>query len=130
MFSRKIDKALKPLLDHYSEDALASMSKHGKIITITPGQVFFEEGKSGTEAAVIIEGSAKVASGDKVIGVLRQGELVGETAMLSGEPRNASVQAVTLLKLVVLDPKAFSLTLNKCEAFRAKVNSSLEERAA
>ena len=130
MFSRKIDKSLKPLMNRYSEDALASMTKHGQIITITPGQVFFEEGKGGNEAAVIIEGTAKVTKGDQIIGVLREGELVGESAMLSGEPRNASVQAATLLKLVVLDPKAFSLTLNTCEAFRAVVNSSLEERAA
>lgn len=130
MFSRKIDKTLKPLLEQYSEAALAAMTKHGKIITITPGQVFFEEGKRGAEAAIIVEGTAKVTSGNETVGVLRAGELVGEAAMLSGEPRNASVQAATLLRLVVLDTRAFSMTLNKCEVFRAKVNSSLEERTA
>ncbi len=131
MFSRrKIDKELKTLSEHYSEDALAAMTKYGEIIMIPPGKVFFEEGKGGNEAAVIIEGTAKVTAAGEMVGVLKEGALIGESAMLTGEPRTASVQAGTLVKLVVLDPRAFSLTLNRCDAFRAKVNTSLEDRAA
>ncbi len=131
MFSlRKIDKELKPLADFYSEDALAAMSKYGTIITIAPGQTFFEEGRTGAEAAVIIEGIAKVMAGGKTLATLTAGTLVGESAMLSGEPRNASAKAATLLRLVVLNPKAFSITLNACEHFRANVNATLEDRAA
>lgn len=130
MFLRKIDKVLKPLTEFYAEDAVVSMNKYGKVITLAPGQVFFEEGKGGAEAAVIIEGTAKVTSGGKTLSILRAGTLVGEAALLTGEPRNASVQAASLLKIVVLDREAFTQTMNRSSSFRAQVSSSMQDRAA
>ncbi|MHA6627854.1 Crp/Fnr family transcriptional regulator [Pseudonocardia sichuanensis] len=65
----------------------------------TPGAHLLRQGARDRHALVLIDGSVKVhivdASGvDTVLAVRRLGEVVGELAALTGEPRTASVVAM------------------------------------
>lgn len=127
---RKFRKELVPLQDLYSEDELIHLGRHGTIVDLPPGQTLFEEGTLGTEAAVIVSGTAKVSQRGKTIAILEGGSLVGEGALLSGEERNASVSSVTLLKIAVLGKTEMVKILAACPHFRERVTSAMDARAA
>ncbi len=127
---RKFDKGLAPLEESYSESELSLLSKKGTIIDLAPGQTLFEEGTIGTEAAVIISGTAKVSHGGKTVAILEAGNVIGESALLSGSIRNASVCSVTMLKIAVINKESMLTMLNECEDFRVRIDSALDSRAA
>jgi CRP/FNR family cyclic AMP-dependent transcriptional regulator len=65
-----------------------------------PGQLLLRQGATDRHALVLIDGEVKVhmldSSGfDAVLAIRRRGDLVGELAALTDEPRTATVVAVT-----------------------------------
>jgi CRP-like cAMP-binding protein len=57
------------------------------------GDVLIEEGRTGRELIVLVEGTATVRRGDRVVGRLGPGEVAGEVALLDHGPRTARVVA-------------------------------------
>lgn len=127
---RKISKDLNPLKDLFSEEELAALSKHGTSIDIAPGQTLMEEGAVGSEVAIIIEGQAKITQGGNVVANAGAGDILGEQAVLNSEARDASVSAVTFLKISVLGVEAFAKVLTASDDFRRRVDSQIQRRAA
>jgi CRP-like cAMP-binding protein len=66
------------------------------------GQVVFSEGDEGDRYYVIREGQAEVQIGGEVVRQLARGDGFGELALLLGEPRSATVTALTDLVLAGL----------------------------
>ncbi len=127
---RKVNKDLKPLSGLYSEEELATISKFGTIVDIAPGQALFEEGQLGAEVAIIVAGQAKITKGGVVRGHLHTGDVVGEASVLNRAPRAASVHAVTILRIAVLDVDAFAQALNNSQVFRQRIDETMQKRAA
>lgn len=70
----------------------------------TPGDSFF----------VIVDGRVSVRTPVGVVGdPLRPGDFFGEMSLLDGEPRSATVTAVTDLRLLVVDRLHFWRLLNE-----------------
>jgi CRP/FNR family transcriptional regulator, cyclic AMP receptor protein len=72
-----------------------------------PGQVVFTEGEPSDHLYVVREGRVRVlmrsAHGEQVIlSVLGPGDTLGELSIIDGEPRSASVEALTAAQLVAL----------------------------
>jgi CRP/FNR family transcriptional regulator, cyclic AMP receptor protein len=68
-----------------------------------PGQVMMREGHPGTAVIIILDGLAKVTAlsehGKEILlGFRGSGDLVGEMAVLSDQPRSATVTAATELR--------------------------------
>ena len=63
---------------------------------------------------------------DTTIGVLRRGDIFGERSLLLGEPRAATVQALTPCKLLALTPASLTALIGEHPDIRA----DLEERIA
>ena len=74
---------------------MAELEKIGHPIHRTMGQPFFLEGEPGDFALLIKKGHVKVTSGDpsRIIDIRGPGAVVGELAVISGEPRMASIIA-------------------------------------
>jgi serine/threonine-protein kinase len=83
--------------------------------TYETGQVVIREGEPGNEAFVIVSGRCVVtAMSDGKPVVLRElgpGDVFGETAVFSDEPRSATVQAVETLVVRVVTSETLSETL-------------------
>ena len=64
-----------------------------------PGEEVISEGDPGDFCYIIAEGVADVyqvvAEGEKKVAILDKGTLFGESALVSSEPRNASVRMQT-----------------------------------
>jgi len=82
---------------------------------VKAGEEVITEGDSGDYCYIIAEGSAEVyqcvAEGEHKIADLNQGVLFGESALVSSEPRNASVRMKTDGLLMQLSGEKFSKLL-------------------
>jgi RNA polymerase sigma factor (sigma-70 family) len=78
-----------------TEDEMAELEEIGHPIHRTMGQPFFLEGEPGDFALLIKKGHVKVTSGQppRIIDIRGPGAVVGELAVISGEPRMASIIA-------------------------------------
>lgn len=85
-------------------DLIASV---GRTLEVDAGEVVIAEGSVGDEALIIVEGTAAVSRADEVIAHVGRGDLVGEAALLTGEPRNATLIATSPLTLVAIDEREF-----------------------
>jgi CRP/FNR family cyclic AMP-dependent transcriptional regulator len=75
------------------------------------GAVLCREGDVGRECFVVREGEASVSIDGEQIATIGPGGVVGELALLDGEPRVATVTAATDMRLVVLSRPEFNKVL-------------------
>ncbi len=126
---RKIDKHLRTLKGHYTDQELEAITKHAAVVTIPPGKTLFEQGKPGEEMAIIITGQAKVTVGSQIITVLEGGAVVGEGAALTGEARSASVIASSTLHLAVLSREQMIAAIEESPDFRTRISAAIDRAA-
>jgi len=77
------------------------------------GDVLVEEGRSGRELIVIVEGEATVSRHGRAVARLGPGDVVGEVALLDHGPRTATVVADTPVLALVCTAREFT-TLVEC----------------
>jgi lysophospholipid hydrolase len=103
---------LPSLLGSVDEAMLRDVEAAVTWMTLSRGTVLFEEGDPGDRAYILVSGrlqaSVRDAAGrDRVVGEIARGEVVGEMALFTGEPRSARVRALRDSELVSLDRPAF-----------------------
>jgi predicted acylesterase/phospholipase RssA/CRP-like cAMP-binding protein len=103
---------LPSLLGSVDEAMLRDVEAAVTWMTLSRGTILFEEGDPGDRAYILVSGrlqaSVRDAAGrDRVVGEIARGEVVGEMAIFTGEPRSARVRALRDSELVSLDRPAF-----------------------
>jgi zinc transporter ZupT len=68
----------------------------------SPGQVIFREGEKGDALLIIQEGEIELSEDDQAFKKIGAGEIIGEIALLTGAPRNATATAVTPASALIL----------------------------
>ena len=87
-------------------------------------QTVFEKGTTGNQMYVVLGGKVGVFDGPKQIATLKVGETFGEMALLSHEPRTATVRAMEDTKLFILNEHIFQKLLTKRVAIQILLNIS------
>ena len=82
------------------------------------------------EAEVVVEGSARGAVGRTVVARLHGGEFFGEMGLLTGEPRSATVVAVTDVECYRLDKEGFAQVLTARPELAEEISTLLTQRRA
>src|SRR2546423_11952609 len=82
------------------------------------GDILFHQGDEGDSLYVLIHGrlSVSVTADDgreRVVGEIGRGEVVGEMAVLTGDPRSATVRAIRDSELVKFTRKAFEAVVER-----------------
>jgi CRP-like cAMP-binding protein len=121
---------IEALSDRYSEHELRVIDRTGTVVTIDAGSTFVHEGASGREALLILDGTAAVSRQGEAVATVGRGDVVGETAILHGQPRNASLIATTPLTAVVFSSREFVSVLDACPRLNTIVRETAEERLA
>ena len=101
-----------PLFAECDKKELQEIGKLATEIEIPGGREFIKEGDYAQEMLVIVEGSATVTKGGQKIATLGPGDFVGELALLSHRPRNATVTSDTKLDILVIDSGAMDALLD------------------
>jgi CRP-like cAMP-binding protein len=117
-----------PLFEHCSRRDLARIAGITDEIAIDEGKVLITEGDRGREFFVIISGEVEVRRKGRKVATLQAGSFFGEMALLSNQPRTATVTAVTPLRLLVIEDRAFVDLLDALPELWLKVARSLAER--
>jgi putative ABC transport system ATP-binding protein len=86
-----------------------------------PDEVVIQEGEPGHELFLISEGAVKVERGGREVARLGPGEFFGELALMSGEPRNATVIAAHPLETYVLGGADFHAAIEASASFREQL---------
>ena len=117
-----------PLFEHCSKKDLEHVASIADELDLQAGKVLITEGERGREFFVIISGEVEVFQGGKKVATLGDGSFVGEMALLSKAPRNATVKASTPLDVLVITDRAFVDLLEKNPELWLKVTRALAER--
>lgn len=91
------------------------------------GQRIIRQNDPGDTFYLIRKGRVAVIRdpGDHRVAELEAGDFFGETALLTGEPRNAHVDAITDVTVYALDAEAFQQAMSERASLDAEVRSSL-----
>jgi len=100
-----------PLFSGMEPTKLKLLAYTSDVVTYRAGQVLFRRGDLGDAAYVIIEGDAEVSiateTGDIPVAQLREGDFLGEIAILCDTPRTATVTASSNLKALRIRKERF-----------------------
>jgi len=100
-----------PLFGSLAAAALRSLEAEVSSVSLKSGDVLFAAGDPGDALYVVMFGRLRAlrreGSGDRVLGEIGRGESVGEMALLTGEPRSATVVAIRDSQLMKLSKPAF-----------------------
>lgn len=80
---------------------------------LVAGDLVFSEGEPGDALYLVVEGAVKVHKGDKQLVQLGVRDVVGEMAVLDGDPRSASVTVVKDAVLLKIGRDDFRDILNE-----------------
>ncbi len=123
-------RLIETLGDRYNEHELRVIDRTGTVVDIEAGSTFVSEGASGREALLILDGSAVVSRAGEEIASVGRGDVVGEQAILTGAPRNASLIATTKLSAVVFSSREFVSVLAACPRLDSEMRTLVERRQA
>lgn len=96
--------------------------------TASPGSVIMRKGDPGEQMYFIVEGEVAVAMEPPIR--LGPGSYFGELALITGEPRTATITAATEVSLLVLDISDFHLLTARNPEMAAAINAEAERRLA
>lgn len=77
---------------------------------------------------MLAQGEVTVERDGATIAVRRDGDYVGELALVTGRPRTATVTAATDLRALVIDRTSFERLLRDVPAMAVKVIQAVAER--
>jgi small-conductance mechanosensitive channel/CRP-like cAMP-binding protein len=89
------------------------LARNCKPAELQPGAVMMRKGDSANAMFIILEGAASVSLDDKgaethEVAISATGDVVGEMSLLTGQPRSATVTALTRLRVVEITTAAMS----------------------
>ena len=91
--------------------------------------VIIRQGDEGDKFYIIGSGKVRVLYKEREIARLGVSDFFGETALLTGEPRNASVVALEPVVLYFLGREEFTRTLEKSETFQEQLRKVAFQRS-
>jgi CRP/FNR family cyclic AMP-dependent transcriptional regulator len=103
---------LVPLFAGLDDAALGQLASSTRRMTLREGDVLFKEGEAGETLCVVEDGCLKVFvhgldDQEIVLDLVGPDGVIGELALLDGQPRSATVQALSASTLLALDREPF-----------------------
>jgi len=117
-----------PLFAGLSKKELTQVASIADEIDLPPGYVLVEQGRVGREFFVIVSGSVRVAKNGRKVNELGDGDYLGEIALLTDAPRNATVTATTPLRALVITDTAFRSLTRRMPSISQKLLTTLAAR--
>lgn len=91
-----------------ADQDLEAVADRAEIVELAGGRPLFSHGDVGDKAYVVLDGQLEVSAPGPlqplVLSILGRGDLVGETSLLRGGTRNATVTARTDARLIAIGP--------------------------
>jgi SAM-dependent methyltransferase len=112
-----------------AQDELKRVTNLAQEESVEAGTALTREGETGDRFYVVVEGAATVTRGREKLATLGPGSFFGETALLTGGQRTATVTADTALTLASFDQQAFDALLSESRTIARGIMEGVAERA-
>lgn len=118
------------IFHHLTPRSLTNMADQLVPEQVAEGTQIIREGEPGDKFYLIRQGVVSVRRGpdDAELVRLGEGEFFGEAALLTGQPRNASVVALSDSILYSLNQENFQQAMQQQPSFEAEIRASLFDR--
>jgi len=117
-----------PLFAGLSQRDLARVSRLMREVEAPPGKRLASIGEIGREMYVIVNGRALVTTRQGHQFHIGPGDYFGEMSLIDGEPRSATVDAATEMRLLVLGYREFWQLMDESLPIVRKVVQTLSKR--
>jgi CRP/FNR family transcriptional regulator, cyclic AMP receptor protein len=122
-----------PLFEGLSAEQLAKIAALAQVRTYAGRAVVVNQGEPARSLFAIIRGRLKVAScgpdgRDTVLGIMAEGEVFGEVALIDGGARSATCTAIEPCELLVIERAQFMDLLETSPAIAVKLLDVLAQR--
>lgn len=115
------------------EAARRELVERGVVMVFSAGREILSEGDEGDEFYLVdhgvVEVTTQVSGSPVALGTLQRGGFFGEVALLTGQKRTASVQALTDVTVVRFDKCDIDELLNRSPAARRLIEAMVAGRA-
>jgi len=125
-----------PLFEPLDQAALAALAKTATRSVVPKGEYVFHEGDQGDSLYVIARGAMHVLRADEdggeevLLDVFGGGDILGEMALLTGEPRSASIRAATPVTIVKIGRAPFCELMDAHPHLEEAVWTAFAQRCA
>jgi CRP-like cAMP-binding protein len=126
----KLEKTLEvvPMFRNASRKERAVVATLADVTQYVAGATLTREGDKGESMYVLLQGAASISrDGHRVVDV-GPGAVIGELALITDEPRNATVTITDLSEVARIGRKEFAKLIDKSPAFTHKLLISLADR--
>jgi CRP/FNR family transcriptional regulator, cyclic AMP receptor protein len=117
-----------PLFSDCSRRELNEIAMIADEVDFPAGKALMKEGDTGREFVVVVDGAVEIRRGGRRVPLKGDATFFGETALLTGTPRNATVTTTTPVRALVITARAFSRLLTDSPGIQRKILSSLASR--
>jgi CRP-like cAMP-binding protein/thioredoxin reductase/Fe-S-cluster-containing hydrogenase component 2 len=121
------------LLPQIDQSIVRELARDTKVMKFAKGELLFAEGDDGDCVHLIIRGSVAMqgtVNGREVtLSYQSAGNCIGETALLTEEPRKMSARAVVECKTIYLSKENFDRIINSHPSVRAEMESLHRQRS-
>jgi CRP-like cAMP-binding protein len=117
-----------PFFDGWTKDELAQVDRVADYVAYSQGEELITQGTTGYEFIVILEGEVEVKVDGDTIATLGPGDHVGEMALLSNNPRNATVVAKNKVRALLVGAREFRALVDLSPSLDRKLLTSLTAR--
>ncbi len=116
------------LFSECSTKELGVVVKNSTERVLKAGTIIMDQGQTGREAYVILEGTATVKRNGRKIATASTGSVIGELSLLDNGPRTAAVIADTDVRLLVVTERALKGAIDNIPAISRKLLKALATR--
>ena len=106
-----------PMFSTCSKKDLKTVAANAERVDVPAGRILCEQGQTGREAFVIVDGKARVLRNGRKVAIIGPGTTFGELSLLERAPRNATVLADSDMELLVLGQREFMKIVDASPAF-------------
>ena len=123
------------LFTECGDDVLEGLASKFASDSFNMGETIISKGEEGDKFFIVAEGKLAIWDtgdhGNKIrLGMLTDGDHVGEMALISGGPRVANVEAITPCVLLSLDRGVFNSLVDDTPGLREKIETTMANRSA
>ncbi len=120
------------VFEHLTPGTLSQIADQMRFESHPPGASIIRQGDPGDSFYLIRDGKVEVeieTDGQRqIVATLGTGDYFGETALLTGEPRNATVRAIGDLEVYALDNEQFQEIVSSSASFAEELRNALFQR--
>jgi acetate kinase len=122
-----------PLFKKFSPTELKKLIEKSHVETFAPQEVIIHFGHPGSFLGIVLDGQAEAVitskTGDRIrLGLLEQGDFLGEMSLLTGEPTSADVIAIKKCNLFLIPQETFSTFIAACPEAVKVIAKTITER--